>query len=479
MVRSVYLRGLAIVYAIAFASLLPQFVGLVGAQGILPATQFLNEVRSQFDGIPFFSVPTLAWINSSDGFLLAIVWAGIALSLAVFFRILPLPSLVGLYILYLSVDTVGQTFLSFQWDALLLETGVAAILLAPVGFRPRYTDPPLKMAIWVQRFILFRLMLESGLVKLLSGDPTWRGFTALTYHYETQPLPTPLAWYAHQLPLLFQKASVLGVFAFELIVPFLFLATHRLRMVGACLTILFQLMIAASGNYTFFNLLTIVLCIPLLDDKYLRWLGSITEPDERTLARTLWIRRWITTPAAVTLIAIGVLQLVTMLGVPRTLPEPLNSIDYRAQTAHIVNHYGLFAVMTTSRPEIVIEGSNDGSEWKAYEFKYKPGDVYRRLRWVAPYQPRLDWQMWFAALSNYQSNPWFSQLMVRLLEGSPAALNLLATNPFPDKPPQFLRAIAYDYHFSDPATRRATGARWVRRYREEYFPVVSLRQKAP
>ena len=374
--------------------------------------------------------------------------------------VLPLATVIALYVLYLSIDTAGQTFFSFQWDSLLLEAGFAAILLAPPGFRPSYTDPPPRMAIWLFRFLIFRLMLESGVVKLLSGDPTWRNLTALNYHYETQPLPTPPAWYFAHLPGFMHKVSVASVFGVELAVPFLFLATRRLRRIAAVLTIGFQLLIGFTGNYTFFNLLTIVLCfIPLFDK------------GERAIPGRY---RWLICAVSGILIVFGLLQLVNTLGLIR-IPEPLATVDSGAETFHIVNRYGLFAVMTTSRSEIVIEGSNDGENWQPYEFRYKPGDIKRRLPWVAPYQPRLDWQMWFAALSNYQDNPWFSQLMLRLLQGTPEVTGLLATDPFPGKPPRLIRAAIYDYHFSDSATRRETGAVWTRQYLGQYFPTVSLR----
>jgi hypothetical protein len=462
MARSALLRGLAIVYFIAFISLLPQIDGLVGSNGILPVRSFLQTVHEEYGTTGYFYFPTLAWLNSSNMFLHIFIWSGILLSIALFARVLPLPATIALYLLYLSMDTVGQVFFSFQWDALLLETGFAAILLAPMGLRPAYSDPPPRMAIWLFRFLLFRFMLESGAVKLLSGDPTWRGLTALNYHYETQPLPTPPAWYTHHLPAFVQKISVVGVFAIELIVPFLFLGPRRLRRIAALITIAFQLLIAFTGNYTFFNLLTIVLCfIPLFDD------GRPPAPGRfRVLISTV----------SVLLIALGLVQLLATLGILPGLPEPVASFNFAAETLHVVNRYGLFAVMTTSRPEIVIEGSDDAENWKAYEFPYKPGDVNRHLPWVAPYQPRLDWQMWFAALSNYQNNPWLAQVLLKLLEGSPDVLKLLATNPFPNKPPRFVRARTYDYHFSDAPTRRRTGAIWTRTELGEYFPAVSLRQ---
>src|SRR5213594_1347723 len=306
MARSVFLRGLAIVYLIAFASLLPQVDGLIGPNGILPVNEYLDTIDSEYGNTCYALFPTLAWFDSSDTFLHLMIWGGMVLAILLFARVLPLVAAIGLWVLYLSLDTAGQIFFSFQWDALLLETGFAAILLTPWGVRPAYSDPPPRMAIWLFRFLLFRFMLESGAVKLLSGDPTWRSLTALNYHYETQPLPTPPAWYTHHLPTLVQKMSVVGVFAIELVVPFLFLTTRPLRRIAALITIAFQCLIAFTGNYTFFNLLTIVLCfVPLFDD------GRPAEPH--------W-SRWAVSTASLALIALGLLQLLMMSGIPRTTP---------------------------------------------------------------------------------------------------------------------------------------------------------------
>src|SRR5438552_3226138 len=296
MARSLFLRGLAVVYFIAFISFLPQINGLIGSNGILPIQKYLDGVHSEYGARAYLYLPTVAWLNSSDLFLHLLTWAGIVLSIALLVGILPLAAVIALYVLYLSIDTAGQTFFSFQWDSLLLEAGFAAILLAPPGFRPSYTDPPPRMAIWLFRFLIFRLMLESGVVKFLSGDPTWRNLTALNYHYETQPLPTPPAWYFAHLPGFMQKVSVASVFGVELAVPFLFLATRRLRRIAAVLTIGFQLLIAFTGNYTFFNLLTIVLCfIPLFDN------------GERAIPSRY---RWLICAVSGILIAFGLLQLV-------------------------------------------------------------------------------------------------------------------------------------------------------------------------
>jgi hypothetical protein len=456
--RSVFLRGLALIYLVAFASLLPQIHGLIGSQGILPAHDYLESLRADYGQSVYTLYPTLAWLNSSDAFLSGMVLAGIVLSLLLFLRAVPLPATIGLWILYLSIDTVGQVFYSFQWDALLLEVGFAAILISPWGWRPSYSTPVSRVGQLVLTFLIFRLMLESGLVKLLSGDPTWRNLTALKYHYETQPLPTPMAWYANLLPLFIQKVSVVGVFTVELIAPFFFWVKYRwAKTIAVLMSIALQILIAVTGNYTFFNLLTILLCLFVLAGK----------SAQRTPV--------IVSIVGIALITLGGLQLLTLTGILPRLPEPIGWVNFQAETFHVMSGYGLFAVMTTTRPEIVIEGSDDGQQWKPYEFRYKPGDVNRRLSWVAPYQPRLDWQMWFAALSNYRDNPWFSQLIVRLLEGEPAVTGLLANNPFPGKPPRLIRAVTYDYHFTDWSTRRRTGAIWTRSYIGEYFPQVSLR----
>jgi hypothetical protein len=449
--RSLFLRGLALVYFIAFASLTPQILGLIGERGIVPAIE---------------TVPSVLFFPMSDALLRALPWAGMVLAAMLFFRIVPMAAVVCLYLLYLNIAGIGQDFFTFQWDVLLLEAGFAAILVTPFGVMPRYSNRSTSaIGIWVLRFLIFRLMLESGLVKLLSGDMTWRSLTALNFHYETQPLPTPLAWYAHHLPESIQKISCAGVFGVELIVPFLFLMPRRLRILGAWITIAFQLVIALTGNYTFFNLLTMVLCIPLLDDQHLYGLRRRAVPPTES-APSQWLRA--TIPAGLLLILVGALQLLAMGGIVDAAPELFPSLG-------IVNRYGLFAVMTTSRPEIVIEGSDDGVNWKAYEFKFKAGDVGKPLRWVAPYQPRLDWQMWFAALTRHENAPWFSKLIQRLLEGSPDVLNLLDHNPFPGRPPQWIRARLYDYQFTNASTRRATKAVWTRRLLGEYFPTVHLR----
>jgi hypothetical protein len=343
-------------------------------------------------------------------------------------------------------------------------------------------------------------MFSSGVVKLMSGDLTWRSLTALEYHYYTQPLPTPLAWYMHLAPAWFQHASAGFMFFVELAIPFLIFAPRLWRFVGAGFLILLQVLIALTGNYAFFNLLAIALCVLLFDDAFLarffpRALGQrlglqrpagrkIDDPkpiDNRQTkighSRGSALRRWITAPFALIIFVGGLLQLADLFSVQWVPPAAFKLLEY-LQPARIVNGYGLFAVMTTTRREIVIEGSNDGETWLPYEFKYKPGDLRRAAPWLEPFQPRLDWQMWFAALADYRRSPWFTNLMLRLLEGSPPVLNVLERNPFPHAPPRYLRAVVYDYQFTDWSMRRSQGTWWQRRLLGGYFPVVALKRGA-
>ncbi|HKS97174.1 MAG TPA: lipase maturation factor family protein, partial [Terriglobia bacterium] len=406
------------------------------------------------------------------------------LALLVILGIATGPSLAAAWVFYLSLVTVGGDFMSFQWDILLLEAGFLGIFFAPwtwlePPWRPPRVSPPSRTVLWLLRWLLFRLLFLSGTVKLQSGDPTWRHLTALEYHYYTQPLPTPIAWYMNQLPGWFQELSVVLVFAVEIGVPFLIFFPRRLRLTGAALMALLQILIALTGNYTFFNLLALVLCLLLLDDAFVarflprrlaeRIAGEASERPRRSGAACLAVA----VLAVVILTASGA-ELAGRFLSPRAAPRPARHLLAWLEPFHLVNGYGLFAVMTTSRLEIIVQGSNDGVTWQDYEFKYKPGDVKRPPPWVAPNQPRLDWQMWFAALGRFQENPWFVNFMARLLEGSPDVLALLERNPFPTAPPRYVRALVYDYHFTDFAERRATGAWWHRELKAMYFPEVSL-----
>ena len=458
-----FLRTLGAVYLFAFASFAVQAAGLIGSRGISPVGEFLQSVREYYGG-GYWQLPTVFWLNAGDGMIKAVGIAGICLSvlllLGVRWRILR----VVLFVLYLSLVTAGQEFMGYQWDALLLEAGFLAILL---GSSP--------VVIWLYRWLLFRLMFLSGAVKLASGDPSWRHFTALPVHYETQPLPMPLAWYMYQLPEWFQRGSVGFVFFVELIVPFLIFAPRRVRFFAARAIVVLQLLILLTGNYAFFNVLTIGFCLFLADDAFWRRvlpkvIGAVASATTHESSRP-WARAVCGAFAALALF-VGGFQVVRTFGVRWSVADV---VIRSVSSFQIINSYGLFAVMTTTRPEIVIEGSNDGLTWLAYEFKYKPGELNRRPAWVAPHQPRLDWQMWFAALGDYQNDPWIVRFMARLLQGSPEVLGLLGRNPFPGRAPRYVRAQLYQYRFTTPAERKSTGAWWSRELKGIYVPAVSLR----
>jgi predicted DCC family thiol-disulfide oxidoreductase YuxK len=478
-----FLRLLGVVYFFAFLSLATQILGLIGQNGILPAGEFLAMVGARLGPQRYWYFPTLAWLSSSDTTLQVISAGGVLGSLLLIFDIAPLPVLSLLWMLYLSLVTVGQDFLAFQWDNLLLEAGFLAVLMAPWRLWPRGSPkaPPPKVARWLLWFLLFRLMFSSGMVKLTSGDPTWRNLTALEYHYYTQPLPTPIAWYVHLAPAWFQHGSAGFMFFIELAIPFLIFAPRLWRFVGGGFLILLQLLIALTGNYAFFNLLTLALCVLLFDDAFLaRFFPRALAERLRAApskSRRFSLRRWATAPLALVILAAGLLHLADLLSI-EWMPSSAFQLLSDLEPLRVVNSYGLFAVMTTSRPEIIIEGSNDGETWLDYEFKFKAGDLRRAPRWVEPFQPRLDWQMWFAALGDYRSSPWFSHLMLRLLEGSPPVLALFDRNPFPHSPPKYVRALIYDYQFTAWSERRTQGAWWHRRLLGAYFPAVTLKRNA-
>ncbi len=449
-----FLRALALIYLIAFVSFGVQVRGLIGSRGILPAGDFLEAVAQSVGAARAWRLaPSVFWIWHGDAALTWSCIAGAIIAVVLLLGFVQRACLVALFVLYLSLCSVGQDFLSFQWDMLLLEAGFLAIFLGSSS-----------LVVWLYRLLLFRLMFSSGVVKLLSGDPNWRGLRAMDFQYFTQPIPTPLAWYMQQLPAWFQTYSTVGVFFIELAVPFCVFLPRRIRHAGGCLLVLFQALILTTGNYAFFNWLTIALCLFLFDD--------FTFPRCSPARPLSPLRRAVTRAVACLVIVLGATQLIAVFG--RSVPGPAAALLRFTSPLGIVNSYGLFAVMTTSRPEIAIQGSNDGINWLDYEFKYKAGPLARRPPWVAPYQPRLDWQMWFAALGPYQSSPWFANFVVRLLQGAPEVVRLLARNPFPNAPPKYIRAVVAAYRFTTWTERRATGDWWKSAPAATYLPPVSL-----
>lgn len=489
LVRRAFLSCLGIIYFIAFVSLWVQITGLIGSNGILPVASQMAAWRQEASdahvGLSrFLHEPTLCWLSSSDAFLKFQCAAGAILAVLLVFGIAPAPCLFLLWLIYLSLCTVGAQFLSFQWDILLLETGLLAIFFAPWQWLPRHPlreTPPSRLVIWLLRWLLFKLMFQSGSVKLVHDqNGVWHNKTALDYHFETQPLPTWIGWYAHQLPHWIHRSDVWVMFVIELGVPFLIFFPRRPRQLACLAFIALQLFIMLTGNYGFFNLLTIVLCIILLDDAALQkclprnWCAcspAISQPGApfRRALRGLLLAMLVGAVALTSYV-----QFFLTFEIRPWLPSALIPVYLWLEPFHSFSNYGLFADMTTLRPEIIIEGSYDGKNWLAYEFKYKPGDLDQRPRFVEPYHPRLDWQMWFAALGNYQNNPWIVNLCVRLMQGSPQVLALLDKNPFPKKPPKYLRATLYLYHFTDTTERRKTGNWWKRRPALIYLPEISL-----
>lgn len=471
-----FLRGLALVYLVAFASFWWQLPGLVGPQGILPAQGYLDALAAHLGAARWWQAPTLCWFFGAGTFLHVLCAAGVLLALAAFLRLAQAPCLALLWLAYLSLATPGQIFLSFQWDTLLLETGLLAIFLAPWRLVGRTRADPPRAARWLLWWLLFRLMFMSGLVKLTSGDDSWRDLTALTYHYETQPLPTWIGWWVHQLPAWFHRFSCAVMFLIELVGPFLLFGPRRLRHAAALAQVALQVLIAATGNYTFFNLLTVLLCILFLDDAWWpRRLAGTADPAAGSAPAPRFLPRLAQAVLFPVLLVASLIITLPSLLPPRPWPESYSAAFRVIAATRSVNSYGLFRVMTKTRPELVIEGSDDGREWRPYAFKWKPGDPGRRPGFVAPHQPRLDWQLWFAALAHPRREQWVLQLCEHLLHGTPAVTRLFAQNPFPDRPPRHVRVVVYDYKFTTPAERRQTGKWWRRDPEDFYFRPMSLK----
>ncbi|MBA3542898.1 MAG: lipase maturation factor family protein, partial [Chthoniobacterales bacterium] len=383
-----FLRALGAIYLIAFLSFWVQADGLIGARGIMPVSQFMEAARAQLGDHAWLMLPTLCWLDASNDFLHFLCGAGAVLSVVLIIEFVPIVCLVLLAALYLSLTIAGQTFFSFQWDILLLETGFLAIFLAPWRWRLRrdHSAPPSRLSLFLLHFLLFKLVLMSGVVKLTSGDASWWDLSALDYHYWTQPLPTVLGWWADKSPEWFKHFSTATVLAVEIAIPFLIWLPRRLRLFACGTMIFLQIAIGLTGNYAFFNLLTIALCLLLIDDS--AWPGSrrLAMPGaERFEIWPVWI------PALVLVVTMPVNALLIYNGFKPEAqwPPALERVYGALASFRIVNGYGLFRVMTKERPEIIIEGSADGLEWKAYEFKWKPGALDRRPAFVEPHQPRL------------------------------------------------------------------------------------------
>jgi len=459
--RLIFERALALMYFVAFVCAVNQFVPLVGERGLLPVSRFVRFV-------PFRAAPSLFFFAPTDLAFRTAAWAGVVLSAVAFTGGVQRNGILSgtvwamLWVLYLSFVNVGQTFYGFGWESLLLETGFFAIFLGSS------LTVPSAWLFWVWRWVLFRVMFGAGLIKL-RGDACWRDLTCLDYYFETQPIPNPLSWLFHWLPASAHRAGVVFNHVAELGVPFAYFAPQPIAGIAGLITIAFQLVLIASGNLSWLNWITIVLCIPTLDDRWWAWL-PVTPPslEAPQLAHRILIYAIVA--------FVGVMSVRPI----RNMISPNQLMNFSFNPVHLVNTYGAFGSITRTRHEIVIEGTSDSTitastRWLAYEFNGKPGDPARTPPQIAPYHLRLDWLMWFAAMSSPSEHPWFSALLAKLLEGDHATLALLRANPFPDQPPRYIRALYYEYRFTSREERRRTGLWWNRDLLGLYYSPVMLK----
>jgi lipase maturation factor 1 len=411
--------------------------------------------------------PSLLDWTAADKALVRWCRVGEGLSVLLIANVAPRTACLGMGALYLSYCSVGSPFLNYQWDALLVETALHGALIAPSGLRPGVGPEPSRVSVGLMRGLVFRLYFGSGWAKLQSRDETWRKLTALAHFHETAPLPNRVGWRAHQLPLGVQKVSTAGSLFVELALPFAVFGPRPLRLLSFLGFTGLQALIALTGNYAFFNLLSAALGLWVLDDELLGARRSL-----RRHRRPRRLKGAVESALQLSFLALSVTTFHVPLLSRFSAGRRLESAADALAPFRVLNRYGLFSAMTTERPEIVLEGSQDGQTWKELPFRYKPGALDRAPTQVAPHQPRLDWQMWFAALG--ASSPWMVTLAQRILEGAPEVLRLLGKNPFGKQAPRFVRALLYDYRMARPSERRQTGHYWTRGLLGTYLPPVRL-----
>jgi hypothetical protein len=463
--RLVFERALALVYLIAFVAAARQFRPLLGSDGMLPIPRFVRAVS-------FKRSPSVFHLHYTDRFFAGLAWAGAALSAGLVLGlgdVLPLavgmPLWLALWALYLSIVNVGQTWYGFGWETLLCETGFLAVFLGPSRLAPP------TLVLWLLRWLLFRVEFGAGLIKI-RGDRCWRDLTCLRYHHETQPMPGPLSWRFHHLPMPLHKVEVAANHATQLAVPFLLFAPQPVAGIAAAVMVVTQLWLMASGNFAWLNALTITLALPVLGDGLWRRVLPFSAP--RLSPLPAWHA------ALVVLLAVVVAGLSWRPA--RNLASRRQMMNTSFDPLRLVNTYGAFGNITRVRREVVVEGTADehpdaNAIWLEYGFKGKPGDPRRRPPQFAPYHLRLDWLMWFAALSPRYAEPWFVPFVERLLVNDAAVLRLLRSNPFPDAPPAFVRARLFEYRFTTKAERKQTGAWWVRHPVGDYLRPISLEDR--
>jgi hypothetical protein len=471
--RFIILRLLGFVYAIAFLVAANQLVPLVGEHGLTPASHFLDRLQSFFGSrsAAMLQMPTLFWFGISDQALSIVAWIGLALSLFVLAGYANAIVLGILWAMYMSIVHVGQIWYGYGWETQLLETGFLSIFLCPLfDLRPFPKRPPPLLVLWLFRWLGFRIMIGAGLIKL-RGDPCWRDLTCLYYHYETQPIPNPISRYLHFAPHMFHKIETAWNHFIELIVPWFSFGPRRARHIAGALLVLFQIFLIVSGNLSFLNYVTIIPFLACFDDTVLRRVlpKLIVNRAERAAEQTEPSRVHFGFSVALLILVayLSIAPVTNMISARQMMNssfDPLNS----------VNTYGAFGSVGKERDEIVFEGTadalvSDDTRWKEYEFKAKPGDPNRRPPFIAPYQPRIDWQIWFAAMASPSEYPWTFHFVWKLLHNDPGTLSLLAFNPFPNGPPRYIRARLYRYQFAPPGDR----AWWKREPVGAWLPPLS------
>jgi hypothetical protein len=509
--RWLFLRALAAIYFSAFYSLLFQIKGLIGPQGVLPAHDYLAAVARAFPSSRYWYAPSLFWISSSSQMLMAVTWIGIVASIVAFLNLWPRLTFFICFVCFLAFVSSSGEFSSYQSDGMLLEAGFISLFFAPPGLKPGWgaDHPPSRASLFLLQWEWFRIYFESGMVKLVSGDPQWRGLTAMDEYYQNGPLPTWIGWYAQHLPHWFHAASAAATLVLELVLVFMLFFPRRVRLICFLIVTPWEIGVILTANYTFLNYLVLSLGFLLLDDKTLlrfvpaRYRWQTGEPSVETteqenepapfptldaqdsppeLSSTSTIRRWLSAHLSAIGFALAVIMLswifynttAEMIGIPfRHIPlltAPISALD----PFRISNQYGLFAVMTNGRYEIEFQGSNDGTNWIAYPFCNKPQALNEAPRIYAPYQPRFEWNLWFASLSDWHLNEMVPLAEERLLSSEPDVIALFRSNPFPASPPRYMRAVLWRYWFTTMDEKHRTGNWWRREFLGLYAPELSL-----
>jgi hypothetical protein len=507
--RWIFLRMFAAIYFSAFYSLLFQIKGLIGPEGILPARNYLAAVTQQYPSTEIWFAPTLFWFSASSHALMAVSWIGLAASVVAFLNLWPRLSFFICFVCFLSFVSAASEFSNYQSDGMLLEAGFIALFFVPRGLLPGLgaSTPPSRASLFLLQWEWFRIYFESGMVKLVSGDRQWRTLTAMDQYYQNGPLPTWIGWYVEHLPHWFHAASAAGTLVLELALVWMLFLPRRVRIVCFFIVTPWQIGVILTANYTFLNYLVLSLGFLLLDDEFLLALvparyraalaaaatqntkndaeelesaGVDIQPDGERPVRGLDPRPLSGHFSAIGL-AISAVMLtwifynttVEMIGIPfRGLPLPTLPIA-ALEPFRIANQYGLFAVMTNGRYEIEFQGSSDGQSWTAYPFRNKPQALNEAPRIYAPYQPRFDWNLWFASLGDWRQDEIVPLTEERLLENDKDVLALFKGNPFPQAPPRFVRAVLWQYWFTSREEKRATGNWWRRQYLGLYAPQLT------